>query len=68
MMEENEVVTFLSEASEVNGLPKGAIVGDNCGGRSFNDNIAAALERRSCSGWQDVDKSGQQWTLIMIER
>ncbi len=63
-----EIVTLVAEASEVKSLPKGAVVGDNCGGRTFNDNVAAALERRSCTGWKDVEKSGQNWTLILLDQ
>ena len=67
MLETVEIVTLLTEASEVKGLPTGVVVGDKVGGRSFSDNVAAALERRSFGGWQDVSKGGEQWTLIYIE-
>jgi hypothetical protein len=63
-----EIVTALTEPSEVTRLPKGAVVGDVYGGRSFTDNVAAALERRSCGGWRDVRNGDQRWTLILIER
>jgi len=62
-----EIVTVVAEPSEVRLLPKGAVVGDICGGRSFTDNVAAALERRSSRGWWDVTKGDQRWTLILIE-
>lgn len=62
------IVTRLSQPSEVSELPKGAIVGDLVGGRSFNDNIAAALEKRSNCGWQDVCEGQERWTLICLER
>lgn len=61
------IVTAISEVSHVTRLPRGAIVGDLVGGRSFNDNIAAALERRSHSGWVDLSDGEKRWTLILIE-
>ncbi|MBY0508372.1 MAG: hypothetical protein K2X03_30950 [Bryobacteraceae bacterium] len=63
----DQIVTTLSQASEVKTLPKGTIVGDIFGGRTFNDNIAVALERRSCCGWRDWMESGQRWTLIELD-
>jgi len=64
----DHIVTNLTAVSEVKTLPKGALVGDLCGGRSFNDNIAAALERRSQCGWRDIEEAGQRWTLIELDR
>jgi len=63
-----QIVTTLTEVSEVKTLPKGSRVGDLYGGRSFNDNIAAALERRSQCGWRDIEEAGQRWTLIELDR
>lgn len=68
MINQSDIITNLSVASEVKELPKGAIVGDCCGGRSFNDNVAAALERRSADGWKDVSEGDTRWTLIRMER
>ena len=68
MIENQQIVTCVTEVFEVSALPRGAVVGDKCGGRSFNDNIAAALERRSFSGWQEFKDGAQSWTLIFIER
>jgi len=67
MFQPTEIVTSVADSTEVMRLPKGCIVGDLCGGRTFNDNIAAALERRSNSGWREVPDGTQQWTLIRIE-
>jgi hypothetical protein len=62
-----EIVTKV-EPSEVENLPKGCVVGDQFGGRSFNDNVAAALERRSYLGWNDYSEGDQTWTVIRIQR
>lgn len=67
MWESIQIVTAVAEPSEVMRLPKGAVVGDVWGGRSFNDNVAAALERRSNGGWRDISQGDQKWTLILIE-
>lgn len=67
MIEAREIVTVLTEAQAVKQLPKGAIVGDQVGGRSFNDNVAAALERRSYHGWSDFCEGDERWTLIVIQ-
>lgn len=58
------VVQRIADIAEISGLPCGTTVGDRCGGRSFSDNVAVALERRSFHGWLDV----QGWTLIVIDR
>ena len=67
MLKSIEIVTRVSEPSEVTLLPKGAVVGDICGGRSFSDNVAAALEKRSTGGWHDISDGNEKWTLIVIE-
>ena len=64
----DQIVTNVNGVSEVKTLPKGSLVGDLCGGRTFNDNIAAALERRSQCGWRDIEEAGQRWTLIELDR
>jgi len=64
----NEIVTKVIEAAEVDNLPKGSLVGDQVGGRSFNDNVAAALERRSHIGWNDYRDGDHTWTVIQIQR
>ncbi len=67
MREALGIVTVLSEPIEVRQLPKGAIVGDQFGGRTFTDNVAAALERRSYRGWLELSDGNERWTLITIE-
>ena len=68
MTDDIQFVTSIAEPHGVNELPRGAVVGDRFGGRSFSDSVAAALERRSDSGWQDVVHREQQWTLIVVTR
>jgi hypothetical protein len=68
MKDLSSLVTQVADATQVRELPKGSIVGDQVGGRSFTDNIAAALERRSNGGWQDLDNGDQRWTVIRIEK
>lgn len=63
-----KVVTRISDASEARQLPRGATVGDTCGGRSFNDNIAAVLEKRSFGGWREVNDGNNRWTVIVLAR
>ena len=60
----DNVITRIESVEAARGLPRGSVVGDQAGGVSFNDAIAAVLESRSNSGWQEV--SG--WTVIVIER
>lgn len=64
----DNIITRVSSAREAQTLPPGCAVGDTCGGRSFNDNIAVALERRSYHGWREVDNGEICWTVIFIER
>ena len=71
MRNDFEIVTTLRAVDEVRSLPKGAVVGDLYGGRSFNDNVAAALEQRSHSGWRDHEVptgTDERWTLIVLDR
>lgn len=68
MFDNTEIVTVVTEPREVTSLPAGTVVGDVWGGRSFTDNVAVALERRSSQGWKDVDRGDQRWTLIALER
>ena len=62
-LDPDRIITRLESASDVSGLPCGVAVGDRFGGRSFTDNVAAALERRSFRGWSQLD----EWTLIVID-
>jgi hypothetical protein len=60
----SNVITRLESADEARALPRGVVVGDQVGGVTFNDAIAAVLESRSNSGWQKIE----EWTVIVIER
>lgn len=62
------IVTHVDDASQAMALPKGAVVGDTYGGRSFNDNIAAVLENRSLAGWWEAVDGQHCWTLICLTR
>ena len=42
------------------------MVGDTCGGRSFNDNIAAVLEKRSYAGLREIVDGDEHWTVIYL--
>ncbi len=66
----SNVITSVATAEEAKALPKGSVVGDLCGGVSFSDAVAAALESRSYSGWQEVETGpGEKtWTVIVVER
>src|SRR5688572_18138438 len=37
------IITNLANSNDVSRLPRGVVVGDRCGGRTFTDNVAAAL-------------------------
>jgi hypothetical protein len=63
-----KVVTRLADATEARALPRGVTVGDTCGGRSFNDNVAAVLERRSLGGWHEIIDGSERWTVIVLAR
>ena len=67
MDNELNIITTVEEVA-VRQLPVGSIVGDQYGGRSFNDNVAAALEQRSTAGWRDIQRGESNWTLIRIEK
>ena len=64
----NKIVTHLEDATEAKSLPTGVFVGDTCGGRSFNDNIAAVLESRSYAGWREVQDGQRSWTIILMAK
>jgi hypothetical protein len=63
-----KVVTRVSNAMEARALPCGVTVGDTCGGRTFNDNIAAVLESRSLGGWLEIEDGEKRWTIIVLAR
>ena len=62
------IVTRVRTRDEVRSLPPGAIVGDAYGGATFSDSIAAELEKRSFTGWQDVFRPDDSswWTVIVL--
>ena len=61
------IVTRIANVKEARALPPGAVVGDQHGGLTFTDAVAAALEARSSGGWQEVQSpQGQTWTLIIV--
>lgn len=61
------IITELPGVAEAQALPSGSVVGDGCGGLTFTDAVAAALEARSSSGWREIDHpSGQIWTVIVV--
>ncbi len=63
-----KVITHISNDSEARALPRGVTIGDTCGGRSFNDNIAAILEARSLGGWREIEQDQERWTVIVLAR
>jgi len=63
------IVTKISNVKEARALPAGTVAGDRHGGLTFSDAIAAALESRSMSGWQEVRiAEGEVWTIIVLNR
>lgn len=63
-----KLVTSVATVRDAKALPRGVAVGDQHGGCSFSDNVAAILEARSLQGWQDVGIGDDQWTVIIIDR
>lgn len=63
------IVAKISNVKEARALPAGSVVGDRHGGLTFTDAIAAALEARSTSGWQEAPgPGGEIWTVIVLNR
>jgi hypothetical protein len=63
------IVRRLTSPQEVRALVAGTIVGDQHGGLTFTDAVAAALEARSTGGWQEMQvPSGEIWTIIILNR
>jgi hypothetical protein len=63
------VITKVATVKEARTLPSGSVVGDPHGGLTFTDAVAAALEHRSLSGWQETRMpSGEIWTIIVVSR
>ena len=65
----SRIIGRVNGVKEARALPPGSVVGDMHGGLTFTDAVAAALERRSLSGWQEIQApAGQSWTVIMVNR
>jgi crotonobetainyl-CoA:carnitine CoA-transferase CaiB-like acyl-CoA transferase len=63
------IITRVTSTKEARALPAGTMVGDQHGGLTFTDAVAAALESRSMSGWQETHgPSGEIWTVIVLNR
>ena len=63
------IITKIANVKEARALPPGSIVGDQHGGLTFTDAVAAALETRSIGGWQEMQvPSGEIWTTIIVNR
>jgi hypothetical protein len=61
------IVTRIETVSEARALPEGSVVGDQHGGLTFTDIVAAALESRSHGGWQEIQAAkGEVWTVIVV--
>ncbi len=64
-----QIIQKVSSVKEAKALPSGAVVGDLHGGLTFTDAVAAALENRSLSGWQELrTATGEVWTVIILNR
>jgi hypothetical protein len=65
----SHIIGRVASVKEARALPPGSVVGDVHGGLTFTDAVAAVLERRSLSGWQEIQKpGGESWTLIVVNR
>lgn len=63
------IVQKVTNAKEAGALPCGCVVGDQHGGLTFTDAVAAVLETRSIGGWQEMRMpSGEVWTVIVLNR
>jgi len=63
------VITRLASVKEARALPRGSVIGDQQGGLTFSDAVAAALEARSNAGWREVvAPSTDTWTIIVLDR
>ena len=69
VLDVSSIIAKISNVREARGLPAGTVVGDRCGGLTFSDAIAAALEARSSGGWQETPgPQGEIWTVIVLNR
>lgn len=65
----SNVIRQVTTVEEARAVPFGAVVGDPHGGLTFSDAVAAVLESRSLSGWQEVEAGpGDYWTVIIVNR
>lgn len=65
----SSVITIVESVAEVRLLPPGTVIGDQHGGLTFTDSVAAALEGRSLGGWQELrSPTGEIWTIIVLNR
>ena len=65
----SNITTRVATVKEARALPCGSVVGDLQGGLSFSDSVAAALEARSTSGWQEMQTPTKEtWTVIILDR
>lgn len=65
----DSIVTKVASSKDVKNLPPGSIVGDQHGGLTFTDAVAAMLESRSAGGWHEIQTpTGQIWTVIVLNR
>jgi hypothetical protein len=65
----SRIIGRVDGVKEARALPPGSVVGDMHGGLTFTDVVAAALERRSLSGWQEIQAAGGVfWTVIVVNR
>ncbi len=63
------IVQKVGSVKEAKSLPAGSVIGDLHGGLTFTDTVAAALEKRSFGGWQEVHTpAGETWTIILLNR
>jgi hypothetical protein len=67
-LDTSSIITKVESIKQARALPGGSVVGDLHGGLTFSDAIAAALESRSRSGWQEIGTpSGETWTIIVLD-
>ena len=64
----DSIIRHIADSLEARMLPCGAMIGDTCGGRSFNDNISHVLESRSLGGWRAIHEDQEEWTIIILAR
>jgi hypothetical protein len=60
------IITKIASVREARALPGGCVVGDQHGGLTFSDAVAAELEARSLEGWREVRCGGEIWTVILL--